>query len=92
VIPDDSPAAVIESKVAEDGGTARDKASRIQALAIAGRQAGLVVCAVIDGKGWRERPSALLDVVIATEGRTYTLTTLTQVLAVGEIAGVRRRG
>lgn len=38
VIPDDEPAVIIESKVAEDGGTARDKAARIQALALAGRR------------------------------------------------------
>jgi hypothetical protein len=89
VIPDDSPAVVIESKVAEDGGTARDKSSRIKNLADAGRSAGLVVCALVDGKGWSERPSALVDVVIATEGRTYTLSTLTRVLGVAEIAGLR---
>lgn len=89
VIPDDEPAVIIESKVAEDGGTARDKASRIQALALAGRRAGLVVCALVDGKGWSERPSALVDVVIATEGRTYSLSTLGQILSVNEIASVR---
>lgn len=68
VIPDDDPAIIIESKVAEDGGTARDKASRIKNLADAGRRAGLVVCALIDGKGWTERPTALVEVVVATEG------------------------
>jgi hypothetical protein len=89
VIPEHEPAVIIESKVAEDGGTARDKAARIQALAIAGRRAGLAVCALVDGKGWGERPSALVDVVIATEGRTYSLSTLMQILAVSEIASVR---
>ena len=92
VIPDDEPAVIIESKVAEDGGTARDKSSRINDLAAAARRAGLVLCALIDGKGWGERPSALLDVVIATEGRTYTLSTLTQILGVSEIASMRGRG
>jgi hypothetical protein len=89
VIPDDVPAVVIESKVAEDGGTARDKASRIKNLADAGRRAGLVVCALIDGKGWSERAAALVDVVIATEGRTYTLSTLNHILDIAEIAGLR---
>lgn len=92
VIPPDEPAVIIESKVAEDGGTARDKASRIQALAQAGQRAGLVVCALIDGKGWRERASALVDVVVATEGRTYSLSTISLILDVSEIASVRRRG
>jgi hypothetical protein len=89
VIPGDQPAVVIESKVAEDGGTARDKASRIINLADSARRAGLVVCALVDGKGWSERPTALVDVVIATDGRTYSLETLRQLLAVSEIAGLR---
>lgn len=89
VIPDDEPAVIIESKVAEDGGTARDKASRIKNLATVGNGRGLVVCAVIDGKGWTERPAALLDVVLATDGRTYSLATLTQLLSVPEINSLR---
>jgi len=89
VIPDDQPAVVIESKVAEDGGTARDKASRIQTLADSARRAGLVVCALVDGKGWSERPGALVDVVIATDGRTYCLQTMNRLMAVPEIAGLR---
>jgi hypothetical protein len=89
VIPDDQPAVVIESKVAEDGGTARDKASRIQTLADSARRAGLVVCALVDGKGWGERPGALVDVVIATDGRTYCLQTMNHLMAVPEIAGLR---
>lgn len=89
VIPDVQPAVIIESKVAEDGGTVRDKASRIGTLAEAGRRAGLVVCALVDGKGWRERPGALADVIIATEGRTYTLSTVGHLLEVPDIAGLR---
>ncbi len=89
VIPDDQPAVIIESKVAEDGGTARDKASRIRNLADAGRRAGMVVCALVDGKGWSERPGALVDVVISTEGRTYSLSTMSFLLHVPEISGLR---
>ena len=89
VIPGDQPAVVIESKVAEDGGTARDKASRIQGLADSARRAGLVVCALVDGKGWSERAGALVDVVIATDGRTYSLQTMKDLLSVSEIAGLR---
>ena len=90
VLPADQPAVVVESKVAEDGGTARDKASRIEGLADSARRAGLVVCALVDGKGWSERPGALVDVVIATDGRTYSLQTMKQLLSVSEIAGLRR--
>lgn len=89
VIPDDEPAVIIESKVAEDGGTARDKAARIKNLALAGNARGLVVCALVDGKGWTERPTALLDVVLATDGRTYSLSTMSLLLSVPEIASLR---
>jgi len=67
----------------------RDKAARIARLAEAAGTRRLVTCAVIDGKGWRERPNALVDVVIATGGRTYSLNTLEQLLAVPEIAALR---
>lgn len=89
VLPADTPSVVIESKIGEDGGTVRDKASRIKNLANAAQQRGLVACAVIDGRGWSERPSALADVVIATNGRTYTLATLPQILELPPIAALR---
>jgi hypothetical protein len=89
LLPDTSPTVVLESKIGEDGGTVRDKAARIRSLAQAANQRGLIPCAVIDGKGWRERPAALVDVVIATGGRTFTLNTLEQLLGVPEIAALR---
>jgi hypothetical protein len=76
---------VIESKIGEDGGTVRDKASRIQSMSRAAAARGLVPCAVVDGKGWRERPSALAEVILATEGRTYTLNTIGLLLHIPEI-------
>lgn len=89
VLPEDSPTVIIESKIGEDGGTVRDKAARIRALAQAASQRGLVPCAVIDGKGWRERPAAMVDVVVSTNGRTFTLNTLEALLGVAEIAALR---
>lgn len=89
LLPDTSPTVVIESKIGEDGGTVRDKAARIRGLAQAATQRGLVACALIDGKGWRERPAALVDVVLATGGRTFTLNTLEQLLGVPEVAALR---
>jgi hypothetical protein len=88
ILPDVSPTVVIEAKVGEDGGTVRDKASRIKNLATAAHAKGLIACAVVDGKGWRERPSALLDVIVATEGRTYTLNTLPQMVELPELASL----
>lgn len=86
LIPADSPGVMIESKVGEDGGTVRDKAARIKALASEANRRGLVLCAVIDGKGWSERPTALAEVVLATSGRTYTLSTLPYILEIPEVA------
>lgn len=88
-LPQDSPTVVIESKVAEDGGTARDKASRIINLARAADERGLLACAVIDGRGWSERTNALADVVIATQGRTYSLATLHHLLEIPDIDSLR---
>lgn len=85
IIPDDSPTLVIESKVAEDGGTARDKSARIRTLVTAANARGLRACALIDGKGWTERPNALCDVILATQGRTYSLATIEQILELSEI-------
>jgi hypothetical protein len=89
LLPAESPTVVIETKIGEDGGTVRDKAARIGRLAVAASARGLVTCAVIDGKGWRERPNALVDVVISTGGRTYSLKTLEQLLEVPEIKALR---
>lgn len=86
LIPEENPAVIIETKVVEDGGSARDKAARIQRLSEIAGARGLVLCAVVDGKGWAERPQALADVVIATQGRTFSLSTLRHVLAVPEVA------
>ena len=89
LLPDDSPTVAVESKVGEDGGTVRDKAARITSMADAAKARGLLACAVVDGRGWSERPNALADVVIATEGRTYSLATLPQLLDIPEIAALR---
>ncbi|MXW94822.1 MAG: hypothetical protein F4110_04720 [Acidimicrobiaceae bacterium] len=85
VIPDEAPTVVVESKVGEDGGTVRDKADRIKSMTRAADARGLRACAVVDGKGWTERTSALLEVIVATQGRTYTLSTLSQLLHLAEI-------
>ena len=89
VLPEESPTVIIESKVAEDGGTARDKAARIKSASHAAKDRGLLPCAVVDGKGWSERPNALVEVVIATEGRTYSLSTLPHLLDIPEIIDLR---
>ena len=89
VLPEESPTVIVESKVGEDGGTVRDKAARIKNMADVAKARGLLACAVVDGKGWSERTTALADVVIATEGRTYSLATLSHLLEIPEIAALR---
>lgn len=89
LIPADNPAVIVETKVVEDGGSARDKAARIQRLSEIAAQRGLVICAVVDGKGWEERPQALADVIVATQGRTFSLLTLPSLLEVPEIRAWR---
>ena len=88
VIPDVSPTLVVESKVGEDGGTVRDKAARIKSMTSAADDRGLRACALVDGKGWTERSTALLEVIVTTQGRTYTLSTLDHILQLPEIRAV----
>ena len=88
-LPEQSPTVIVESKVGEDGGTVRDKAARIKNMADMAKARGLLACAVVDGRGWSERTSALADVVIATEGRTYSLSTLEHLLEIPEISALR---
>ncbi len=89
-IPDVSPTLVIECKVGEDGGTVRDKAARIKTFAQSAYGLGFKAGAVIDGKGWVERVNALVDVIVATQGRTYTLETIDYVLELPEIKALIR--
>jgi len=75
--------ALIECKVANDGGTARDKAARYAALrAEAHRLGGTPLFAVLAGLGWRRTTDALGPVVRDTDGRVFTLPTLADMLHV----------
>ncbi len=82
-IPDEfNPRAVIEAKITEDDGTARDKATRVQHLAqIAAERersggGGFQVIACIDGAGFAVRRSNLEKILRATSGKTFTLKTI----------------
>lgn len=75
--------AIIECKQANDGGTARDKASRFRTLATeASRLGGIPLFAVLDGLGWQRVADALGPVVRDTAGRVFSLATLNEMLAV----------
>lgn len=75
IIPDEfNPRVVIEAKIAEDQGTARDKIARIlQLVAASGGRFEVVAC--IDGRGFARR-SELRKLLIGTKGKVFTLDTL----------------
>lgn len=68
---------MLECKVANNGGTARDKAPR---FALLGREAnrlgGIPLFAVLGGLGWKRAGDALGPVVRDTDGRVFTIATL----------------
>jgi hypothetical protein len=83
IIPSEfSPKIVIEAKLTEDDGTARDKVTRIQhlhSLSIAKMPAGLrkfEVVACIAGRGFGVRREDMKKLLIATRGKVFTPKTL----------------
>ena len=90
LIPESKPTLAVEAKVADDPETVVDKAEHVEAIAGAAVAAGLRPCALIDGKGWAGRTTALARIIVATEGRTYTLDTMEELLDLPEIAPLRR--
>jgi hypothetical protein len=77
---------LLECKSASDGGTARDKAARFNALRReAERLGGIPVLAVLDGLGWRRVNDALGPVVRDCDGRVFTPATLAELLEVDPV-------
>lgn len=75
--------ALLECKGANDGGTARDKAARFGVLRTESqRLGGVPVFAVLAGLGWKRTADALGPVIRDTDGRTFTLPTLEEMLTV----------
>ncbi|ORB87015.1 hypothetical protein B1987_28225 [Mycobacterium kansasii] len=75
--------AILECKATNDGGTARDKATRFQLLQAEGiRLGGVPVIAVLGGTGWARVNDSLGPVLKYTDGRVFTLETLDQMLTV----------
>lgn len=87
-IPDEvAPVLVIEAKITSDDGTARDKVTRIKALATqrdahvsSGKMKRYEVVACIDGRGFRERKEDMRQMLLALEGKVFTSATLDQLL------------
>jgi hypothetical protein len=79
IIPDEfHPAAVIEAKLTEDDGTARDKVARVQRLRTLRDEAHLNydVIACIAGRGFKVRREDMRRLLQATDGRVFTLSTM----------------
>jgi len=75
--------AILECKGTNDGGTARDKALRFSKLrAESNRLGGIPVIAVLGGIGWARVNDALGPVIRDTDGRVFTLSTLSAMLEV----------
>jgi len=85
IMPDEfNPQVVIEAKIAEDDGTARDKITRVQHLAhlAAHDQIGGIykyeVIACIGGRGFGIRREDMKKLLLATRGKVFTLKTLSR--------------
>jgi hypothetical protein len=83
IVPDEfAPQVVIEAKLTEDDGTARDKITRVQhldALSRAGAKSGergFEVIACIAGRGFGVRREDMKKLLLATDGKVFTLKTL----------------
>jgi hypothetical protein len=79
IIPDEfNPVALIEAKLTEDDGTARDKVARVQRLRTLRDQAGhkYDVIACIAGRGFKVRREDMRRLLQATDGKVFTLTTM----------------
>ena len=82
--------AILECKGAQDGGTARDKAARFRALrAECQRLGGVPLFAVLSGVGWRRVADALGPVIRETDGRTFSPTTLVEMIETEPFPGLR---
>jgi hypothetical protein len=87
IIPSEfNPQVIIEAKLTEDDGTARDKVTRIQHLAelsSAGDPSGqpkIEVIACIGGRGFGVRREDMRKMLLATRGKVFTLKTLDRLI------------
>ena len=88
IIPSEfNPQVIIEAKITEDDGTARDKVTRIQhlgELSMAGRRKDdpkYEVIACIGGRGFGVRREDMKKMIIATRGKVFTIKTLERMVS-----------
>ena len=87
IIPSEfNPQVIIEAKITEDDGTARDKVTRIQhlgELSLMGRSREnpkYEVIACIGGRGFGVRREDMKKMILATRGKVFTLKTLNRLI------------
>jgi hypothetical protein len=92
VIPDEfNPKIIIEAKLTEDDGTARDKVTRIQhlgELSAAGMPKGqqkYQVIACIAGRGFGVRREDMKKMLLATRGKVFTLKTFDRLVECSDL-------
>ena len=79
IVPDEfNPVALIEAKLTEDDGTARDKVARVQRLRTLRDESGMAydVIACIAGRGFKVRREDMRRMLKATNGKVFTLETM----------------
>ncbi len=86
IIPSEfNPQVVIEAKLTEDDGTARDKVTRVQHLSEIGsgrgEVAGFEVVVCIGGRGFGVRREDMKKLLLATRGKVFTVQTLDKLVA-----------
>ncbi len=98
IVPDEyNPQVVIEAKVTEDDGTARDKVTRVQHLDTISRQRSpdgqprFEIIACIAGRGFGVRREDMKKLLLATRGKVFTLQTLGQLVTQTRLREFRTR-
>lgn len=99
IVPDEfNPQVVLEAKLTEDDGTARDKVTRVQhlgALSMQGLQPHetprFEVIACIAGRGFKVRREDMRKLLIATRGKVFTLENLDRLIDCTQLARFRTR-
>jgi hypothetical protein len=98
IVPDEfNPQIIIEAKITEDDGTARDKVTRIQHLGqlstvgMAAGQQKYQVIACIAGRGFGVRREDMKKMLLATKGKVFTLKTLDSLVDHSNLAQFRTK-
>jgi hypothetical protein len=99
IVPDEfNPQIVIEAKLTEDDGTARDKITRVQhlgSLSMEGRAPDEVprfeVIACIAGRGFKVRREDMKKLLLSTRGKVFTLENLSRLVEFSRLKEFRTR-